>query len=520
AEGRARRRGRRGPRGTRRGLAGLASGIAPPHREARAHLARRRRQRRLRLPVRPQRPPRRGVGRPEGEQLLVDDPGGRPALRRPARPGAALAVPVRGGHSAAVPPRPRRDAAGPVPEQRLPGPGGRGRARRRAPPRRRDVACRDRLDRRRRAALRRARAARAPVRLRPVAAARRLDPRGRDPRGAAVRRDRRDGPRPAALGGAAARRAAPPADADRRAVPHARAHRARRRELRARGCLAARPPPRRRRDRPDGDLLGAARRQHLAADARLPPRPVAARRPPGLDRGRSVARDPIVARLGRRVRGGRAGRAEGLRDRQVGRAVVRDRPARRQLLPVPGGGGGGAGPPPPLGRNRGPSRRCPARGSRESYAAASAGSSRTGSCSRAPRAARRTGISVAEATAPIAASTAPTISALCSPPTNASAEPWPRAAEPGISAPKSATPTAIPAWRNVSFTPAARPLCSAGAELSATALTAGLNRPVPIPATTSIGTSIAHDDVASASRPSASPTATSASPTAIIAPAE
>ena len=59
----------------------------------------------------------------------------------------------------------------------------------------------------------------------------------------------------------------------------------------------------------------------------------------------------------------------------------------------------------------------------------------------------------------------------------------PSAASAGTSAPSAAMPTAMPAWRNVSLTPAARPLCSIGAELSATAITAGLNRPVPTAAT-------------------------------------
>ena len=61
------------------------------------------------------------------------------------------------------------------------------------------------------------------------------------------------------------------------------------------------------------------------------------------------------------------------------------------------------------------------------------------------------------------------------------------AAPAGTSAPRAATPTAMPAWRNVSFMPAARPLCSIGAEPSATAVTAGLNRPVPTPATSMPG---------------------------------
>jgi hypothetical protein len=38
----------------------------------------------------------------------------------------------------------------------------------------------------------------------------------------------------------------------------------------------------------------------------------------------------------------------------------------------------------------------------------------------------------------------------------------------------------MPAWRNVSFVPAASPLCSTGTDPSATVVTAGLNMPVPI----------------------------------------
>ena len=74
----------------------------------------------------------------------------------------------------------------------------------------------------------------------------------------------------------------------------------------------------------------------------------------------------------------------------------------------------------------------------------------------------------------------------------------------------------MPAWRNVSFTPAATPLCSTGTELSATFVTAGLNRPVPIRATSRPGSRIHHEDVASASVNSPIPTATSARPTPII----
>jgi hypothetical protein len=79
-----------------------------------------------------------------------------------------------------------------------------------------------------------------------------------------------------------------------------------------------------------------------------------------------------------------------------------------------------------------------------------------------------------------------------------------------------ATPIAMPAWRNVSFVPAARPLCSTGAEPSATAVSAGLNRPVPTPATSRPGSSTVHEEFAPASVMSAMPAATSPSPPPII----
>ena len=74
----------------------------------------------------------------------------------------------------------------------------------------------------------------------------------------------------------------------------------------------------------------------------------------------------------------------------------------------------------------------------------------------------------------------------------------------------------MPAWRNVSFVPAARPLCSIGAELSATFVTAGLNRPVPMQATRMPGSVAVHDEVSPASVIRPMPTPTSASPTPII----
>ena len=53
--------------------------------------------------------------------------------------------------------------------------------------------------------------------------------------------------------------------------------------------------------------------------------------------------------------------------------------------------------------------------------------------------------------------------------------------------------------------PAARPLCSTGAEPSATAVSAGLNRPVPTPATSMPGSVTVHDESAPASVISAMP---------------
>ena len=84
-----------------------------------------------------------------------------------------------------------------------------------------------------------------------------------------------------------------------------------------------------------------------------------------------------------------------------------------------------------------------------------------------------------DATAAAAASPAPARKALCRPSTNSCGEPLPIPAADGMSAPRPAMPTAMPAWRNVSLTPAARPLCSCGAEPRATAMTDGLNRPTP-----------------------------------------
>jgi hypothetical protein len=73
-----------------------------------------------------------------------------------------------------------------------------------------------------------------------------------------------------------------------------------------------------------------------------------------------------------------------------------------------------------------------------------------------------------DATAAAAASPAPARKALCRPSTNSCGEPLPIPAADGMSAPRPAMPTAMPAWRNVSLTPAARPLCSCGAEPRAT----------------------------------------------------
>ena len=104
-------------------------------------------------------------------------------------------------------------------------------------------------------------------------------------------------------------------------------------------------------------------------------------------------------------------------------------------------------------------------------------------------------------------------SASWSPSTYACGEP-PNAASAGTSAPSAATPTAIPAWRNVSFTPAATPLCSLETVPSATAVSAGLNSPVPISATIAPGRMTVHDESTSASVNRTMPTATSASPPA------
>ena len=73
-------------------------------------------------------------------------------------------------------------------------------------------------------------------------------------------------------------------------------------------------------------------------------------------------------------------------------------------------------------------------------------------------------------------------------------------------------PTAMPAWRNMSLTPDARPLCSGGAELSASWLTVGFRMPVPTIATSRPGRNRHHDVSASASVSSARPAATSARP--------
>ena len=70
--------------------------------------------------------------------------------------------------------------------------------------------------------------------------------------------------------------------------------------------------------------------------------------------------------------------------------------------------------------------------------------------------------SAQQAAAPTTQTAAQTHSASCRPPTNALWSPPPKIAPDGISAPSAATPTAMPAWRNVSLTPAARPLCSLG----------------------------------------------------------
>jgi hypothetical protein len=78
----------------------------------------------------------------------------------------------------------------------------------------------------------------------------------------------------------------------------------------------------------------------------------------------------------------------------------------------------------------------------------------------------------------------------------------------------------MPAWRNMSLTPAARPLCSAGAELSATWLTAGLNMPVPIMATSRPGRNSHHDESIATIVSSAWPAPISVSPPAMSTRAE
>ena len=67
----------------------------------------------------------------------------------------------------------------------------------------------------------------------------------------------------------------------------------------------------------------------------------------------------------------------------------------------------------------------------------------------------------------------------------------------------------------MSLTPAARPLCSGGAELSATWLTAGLNMPVPSIATSRPGRNSHHDESTARIVSSAWPAPISARPAAI-----
>ena len=74
----------------------------------------------------------------------------------------------------------------------------------------------------------------------------------------------------------------------------------------------------------------------------------------------------------------------------------------------------------------------------------------------------------------------------------------------------------MPAWRAVSLTPAARPLCSTGTALSATFDSAGLNRPVPTHAISRPGITASHDEFSSASVKRARPAATIARPTETI----
>src|SRR3954453_2110334 len=117
------------------------------------------------------------------------------------------------------------------------------------------------------------------------------------------------------------------------------------------------------------------------------------------------------------------------------------------------------------------------------------------------------------AIAPTAQTAAPTIIAGRMPSTYAASWRWTLAV--GISAPRAATPTAMPPWRNVSFTPEARPLISIGALLIATPASAGLNKPVPTEASRKPGRMIVQLEfsVASVIRPS--PAAISVRPPAI-----
>jgi hypothetical protein len=75
----------------------------------------------------------------------------------------------------------------------------------------------------------------------------------------------------------------------------------------------------------------------------------------------------------------------------------------------------------------------------------------------------------------------------------------------------------MPACRNVSLTPAARPLWCSGTEPSANAVTDGLNRPVPTIATIEPGSATVQEESTSATVSIAMPTATSMSPTVTMA---
>ena len=86
--------------------------------------------------------------------------------------------------------------------------------------------------------------------------------------------------------------------------------------------------------------------------------------------------------------------------------------------------------------------------------------------------------------------------------------------------PSPATPTASAAWRNMSLTPAASPLCSGGTELSATWATAGLSMPVPAIATSRPGRNSHHDVSVPITVSRASPAAIRARPPATSARAE